>query len=120
MMTDTVEDALSRFWDDEGDGRALWTPAGLPQLKVGDRVRIRLSAECEYCFVEEAELDGRTGTIEAVHHEMGPRGDDSSDWRSHHYWVDFDEVPRGYMSTSHYAACELILLADEAARAGVE
>lgn len=62
---------LSRQFDDPGDGagdRAAWEPVS---FRVGDRVQIRLSAECRENWGHEdlAEAhpswaDGRTGTIE--------------------------------------------------------
>jgi hypothetical protein len=82
----TRDDALVAVAD--GFDRTPWEPPGLT-FKVGDRVRIRLSAECRATFRyrpgegHPTFLDGLTGWIIDVYANHPARG--------HHYGVVFDE-----------------------------
>lgn len=83
-----------------------------PVWKVGDRVRVKLSAECEYCVEDrEYNLDGITGTI----YEIGPKFPNYDDGNSttHIIWVDFDEPVEGYGPLAHYTPTELVAITDD-------
>lgn len=71
------------------------------EFKVGDRVRVRLSAECDYC--QEPKEDGLTGTVFGV---SGARDFVHPENRTHPYWVRLDAVVN-MSSISHFAASEL-------------
>lgn len=119
--------ALSEAWDREPDG--IWEPAGVPRFQPGDRVRVRISLECDYCLdpkfqqcYERALADnGRTATVYDVDHdECSCRWDDEPagvDHLGHDVWVTWDErrtyddpVIESVGFDAHFAPSELILL----------
>lgn len=87
------------------------------QLKPGVRVRVLPRPECYYCRGGEDE-NGLIGTVEHVGYrnyrfrsEITEPGE-----REHVYWVEFPvEIPSSGTSHSHFAAAELVVLADDPA-----
>ena len=93
-----------------------------PEFKVGDRVRVRLSGECQHIFSHSRLDDSRSYEIEPHGHwldlEQGRVGVIAQDIRTHpdwrptmqlheHYWgVEFDD-PEWPLAGCAYAACEL-------------
>jgi hypothetical protein len=114
-------------------GGGVWCPPGLRLPKVGDRVRIRLSGECEFEYPDTGlkhhpGLDGAIGVIDdrplwGIHRCRHTDHDPS-----HRYTVTFEPaavVEEGYrfrrtVLAQCFAAIELVPLAadDDAAPAG--
>lgn len=114
---------------DDDDARAahgeIWEPPGMWKPKVGDRVRIRLSAECRVSPHPDSTYaraglpghlaweDGRTGEVTTfpLHESLVTQG--------HRYTVLWD-APRTVngerVDGGCYAACELTPLTDDPAR----
>lgn len=108
-------DALADAWDREPD--TTWQPAGLPQFKKGDRVRIRLSAECRLTGPKDSPA-GDLGLVGHHGEEDGRSGVVVDSWipnphvdaQGHPYRVRRDgPLIDGYRA-GLYAASELILL----------
>lgn len=72
-----------------------WTP------EVGQRVRVRISPECDYCDIDE---DGMTAVVELID-EIDPTLDYTLN--AHRWWVILDVPPDGYVHRRNYAAIEL-------------
>ena len=72
-----------------------WTP------QLGQRVKVVLSPECDYCNVEE---DGRIGTVVTLGHLPGV---DSYRIAAHRVWVRFDDVQPLDTGASNFAVVEL-------------
>jgi hypothetical protein len=106
------------------DDDAQEMPAWLPRFQVGDRVRVRLSAECRQNWPtdnghgdgHQGEEDGRPGVIDRLWPVT-----DHPDWgcQSHPYSVRYDQsFPSGlrqshYWSGGWYAITELEPLTSE-------
>ena len=85
----------------------LWVPDGMPEFKVGDKVRWRISPECPYkcgeCgedFHHTADLSGKAGTIGRIHdslqgtiHRRGPCYGLSIGHEGHIYGIDMPDGP---------------------------
>lgn len=119
-MRDTIDELTVLAIAEQLDG-APWTPPGMRVPRVGDNVRIRLSAECNWRCQSvpvlpgfgspleldrhPAALDGQAGTVEQV---FEAEDDD------HPYLVRFDALVR--IATYHlaraasFAAAELVPL----------
>ena len=110
-MTATTWHRVPPPLGDDEPNNASWEP-WTPQ--VGDRVRVRLSGECPYCF-EGGEFDsgeeiqdGDAVTVSRIRTELEMWEEGCSDaGLMHRYWVLND---LGQMS--HFAAAELELLSD--------
>jgi hypothetical protein len=117
-IDDTPIATLADWWGrtDDDDDDAPWEPPGMYRPKVGDRVRIRLSAECPEAdqsrpvmYGHEAWTDGAVGIVR--------RRDQTWPNDDHPYLVQLPHEDRGgrYIPlTGYYAAVELVPLDDAA------
>ena len=113
---------------------AVWEPAGLGLPKVGDRVRVRLSGECELHDVPDYPLnvDGLVGTVIADTRQLGSvyQNDpaEAERWKElgHHWFVRFGQavgIWQGQrVNCEDFCTAELIVLdaAPAAPAAGIE
>lgn len=96
----------------EAEAPPAWFRESVERVfKVGDRVRINVSPECDYCEEHwRRGLNGTTGVVRQVGHDDDPNDGRDHAWArqyaAHHFWVHLDG--RDVDDLIQFAAAELV------------